>query len=81
MSKKKLTAIADVSSLKDLKELKLRKKYEKQLHTLELKANIIQVQRELNPEVLKETLVQEGQNALQGLLLKFTPSFLMKFFK
>ena len=79
--KKRIKLISDIKTLEDLNHLKLQKKYEKDLKKLELKSSLIQLQLELAPEKLKETIMNESQSYGERIAAKYLPSFLLRFFK
>lgn len=79
MGFKKIKNISDIKSLEDLNQLKLKKKYEMELKRLELQSSVIQMQMRMDPESIKETLIDEGKNYLQTLAIKWLPSFVWKF--
>lgn len=79
MGFKKIKNISDIKSLEDLNQLKLKKKYEMELKKLELQSSVIQMQMRMDPESIKETLMDEGKNYLQTLAIKWLPSFVWKF--
>lgn len=78
---KRLTNISGIKTAHDLRQLKLQKKYQKELKELELKANLIDIQHQLNPENIKQTLFEEAQTIGARFAAKILPSFLLKFLK
>lgn len=78
---KELTTISSIKTADDLRQLKLQKKYQKQLKELELKANFIEIQHQLNPETIKKSIFAEAQLVGARLAAKYLPSFLLKFLK
>ena len=80
MAIKKLNNISDIKTIEDLKQLKLKKKYEVDLKRLELHSSLIRVQMNLDPENIKQTLVEEARFYMQDFAIKYMPSFLFKFF-
>ena len=80
MATRKLNKITDVKSLEDLRQLKLKKKYEVDLKRLELQSSLIRVQMHLDPENIKETIVNEARFYAQDLAVKYLPTFLLRMF-
>jgi hypothetical protein len=81
MIKKRVKLISEIKSVDDLNRLKLEKKYEMQLKRLEFKASLIQLEMNLQPDKVKETLMSEGKSFGQRLAAKYIPSFLLNFLK
>lgn len=80
MATKKLNKITDIKSLEDLRQLKLKKKYEVDLKRLELQSSLIRVQMHLDPDNIKETIVTEARFYAQDLAVKYLPGFVLNFF-
>ncbi|MGB0390821.1 MAG: hypothetical protein ACPGRC_00470 [Salibacteraceae bacterium] len=81
MKKKNIKLIAEVKTLEDLNNLKLQKRYLKELKKLEFQSSLIQLQSNLSPENIKETLITESQSFAEGLAIKLLPSFILNFFR
>ena len=79
MIKKRIKLISDIKSVQDLQRLKLELKYKKDLKRLELQASIIQLESELSPEVIKQTLLFEGQSYLKRMAVNYLPTFVFNF--
>ena len=73
--------ISDVKTMEDLQRLKLEKKYTRDLKKLELQASLIQMQMELSPESIKETILEEGQSYLKRLASDFMPAIVLNLFR
>ena len=80
MIKKRIKLISDIKTVDDLQRLKLELKYKRDLKKLELAASIIQLESELSPEVIKQTLVFEGQSYLRRMAVNYLPAFALNFF-
>jgi hypothetical protein len=81
MNKRRVKLISEIKSLKDLSQLKMQKRYERDLKKLEFKASLIQLELNLSPGNIKEAVVEESKNYFQDLVLKLLPSFFLKFFE
>lgn len=81
MAIKKLNNISDIKTIEDLRQLKLKKKYEVELKRLEVQSSLVRVQMNLDPENIKKTLIDESRFYLQEFAMKYMPSFLFKFFR
>jgi hypothetical protein len=75
---KPINSISEVKSADDLRQLKLQRKYQKQLKELELKANFIEIQHQLNPDNIKKSIFAEAQMMGARLSARYLPSFLLK---
>jgi len=80
MIKKRLKLISDIKTVDDLQRLKLEKKYNRDLKKLELKASLIQLEANLSPEAIKDTLLFEGQSYVKQMALNYLPTFMYKMF-
>lgn len=80
MVSKRINRISDIKTLEELKEFKVRKRHEVELKKLEVQASLIRVQMNLDPERIKQTIIQEANNYLQNIALQYVPDFLLKFF-
>lgn len=78
---KELTTISGIKTADDLRQLKLQKKYQKQLKELELKANLIDIQHQLKPENIKKTIFAEVQMVGVRIAAKYLPAFLLNLLK
>tara|TARA_R110002050_G_scaffold109799_5_gene221563 strand:+ start:8552 stop:8809 length:258 start_codon:yes stop_codon:yes gene_type:complete len=81
MSRRRIKMISDVKTMEDLQRLKLEKKYTRDLKKLELQASLIQMQMELSPESIKETILEEGQSYLKRLASDFMPAIVLNLFR
>lgn len=73
--------ISGIKTASDLRQLKLQKKYQKQLKELELKANLIDIQHQLDPENIKKSIFAEAQLVGARLATQYLPSFILKFLR
>lgn len=81
MPRRKLNFVTDIKSEKDLKLVKLQKKYALDVKKIELEASLLHMKMNLSPENIKDTLVEEGQSFLRRNLGNIVPSILSRLFK
>ena len=81
MGGKKINRISDIKTLEQLKELKMRKKFEVELKRLELQSSFIRVQMNFDPDRLKETFLTETKGYFQNLAVQYLPDFLLNYFR
>ena len=80
MKKARLNKISEIKSVEELKNIKLKRKYELELKKLEVNASLIHLQMNLNPDSIKETILTEARWYGQDLLMRYVPGFVLNMF-